>query len=189
MVVPDVPTVPDAGLTTSQVGELVAAVVKVVELALVKVMVCDPGELPPATPENESEEGEGVIAPGLVMVKVTGTVTAVAPPLIVSIAVDCPVGSPVGLTVRLTFWPLVPTVPETGETLSQDCDDVIEKVVDAVLVITIVCEGGAAAPATCEKEKEVGEAVIIAVVPGAVTVTPTEISTSDDPPVIAMVAG
>lgn len=62
------PTVPDAGLTTNQVGELVAAVVKVVDIALVKVIVCDPGELPPATPENESEEGEAVIAPALVMV-------------------------------------------------------------------------------------------------------------------------
>ncbi len=97
------PTAPEAGLTTSQVGELEAAVVKVVEVALVKVTVCDPGELPPATPENESEDGEAVIAPGLVMVKVTGTVTAVAPPLIVSMAVDCPVGSPVGLTVSDTF--------------------------------------------------------------------------------------
>ncbi len=83
---------------------------------------------------------------------------------------------------------MVPTVPETGETLSQVCEDVIEKVVDAVLVRTNVCEGGAAAPATCEKEKDVGAAVIIAVVPAAVTVTPTEISTSDDPPVITMVA-
>src|SRR5271166_2076565 len=98
MVVPDVPTVPEAGLTTSQVGELVAAVVKVVEVALVRVIVCAPGELPPATPENESEAGEAVIAPVLVMVKVTGTVTAVVPPLIVSVAVDCPVGSPAGLT-------------------------------------------------------------------------------------------
>ena len=121
----------------------------------------------------------------------TGTVTAVAPPVIVSIAVDCPVGSPVGLTVTVTLVPLVPAVPETGETLNQVCDEVIEKVgdVDAVLVRTSVCEGGAPAPTICEKEREVGAAVMTAVVFAGVTVTFAEISTSAAPPVIAMVAG
>ena len=117
----------------------------------------------------------------------TGTVTAVAPPLIVSVAVDCPVGSPAGLTVSVTLVALVPTVPAAGETLSQVCDDVIEKVVDAVLVRVNVCEGGAPAPASCEKAKDVGEAVITALLP-FVTVKLTEISTSCAPPVTAIVA-
>jgi hypothetical protein len=190
MVVPAVPVVPDGGLTNSHPdGWLEAAVVNVVDGELVNVTVCDPGELPPATAENESVEGVAVIAPAPPMiVKETGTVTALAPPVMVSIAMEVPVGNPEGLTLSVTLVGVVPTVPWDGDTLSQVCDDVTIKPVVAVLVKARVWGLGVVPPAVCVNVNDVGDGVMTLVVVDAVTVTVTETSTSAWPPVIAMMA-
>src|SRR5205823_251601 len=136
--------VPLVGVTVNQLALDAAA--KVVAVVLLNCTVCDAGVVPPKVCEKVRDDGEVMMAldAPLLMVKLTGIVTVVAPPVTVLDALPVfPAASPAALTDTVSVAGVVPLV---GVTVNQLALDEAEKVVAVVLLNCTVCEVAAVPP-------------------------------------------
>ncbi len=146
------------GVTVNQLAPEEA--VKLVPEVPPTLMVWVAGAVPPKVCEKETEEGVAVIEPVPLLpdtVSVTGTVTVVPPPVMVTLVWYVAAFNPDALTERVR---VAGVVPDVGVTVNQLAPEEAVKLVPEVPPTLMVCVAGAVPPKVCEKETEEGVAVI-----------------------------
>jgi hypothetical protein len=145
--------VPVAGDTVSHDAPLTLAVNVVLGVAL-SDRLCEPGDVPPAVAENESEAGLTVKADAAPTEKVTGIVVVSPLPVTVMVPVKVPAASPVTLEETVS---VAGVAPVAGETVSHGAP--LTDAVNAVLGVALtdrLCEGGDVPPAVAVNDNVPG---------------------------------